>query len=140
MKSAKSHAADKKKADPRVGRRIKEFRDAKGLNQAELAELIGRTNSYVSQVENAGIELSVGMLAKIALALDVAPDEIVKDLGLPLGESVESPSIPIHFSLPGNLSAKDRSRIEKLFRAVSTATTEDREMIYNLARRILREE
>lgn len=60
--------------------RLREFRELKGLRQADLAEMVGVTQSYLSRIENdqakAG-EVSLKLMRKIAEALDIPPSELL---------------------------------------------------------------
>lgn len=56
----------------KVGFRIREKRDLKGLTQAELSRLCGISKNYFSAVENGRNSPSVEVLRKIADALDVS--------------------------------------------------------------------
>lgn len=80
-----SELSDKARRDPARGRRIDaakagaleeqatyrlgELRQALGLTQAELAELIGRSQSAISQIEHGDIALSLEMLRAIVAQL-----------------------------------------------------------------------
>lgn len=54
-----------------VGREIKDTRQALGLTQAEVAERLGVSPSYVSAVEAGRRNLTLGQLANIANAMRV---------------------------------------------------------------------
>ena len=54
-----------------VGSRIKQFRRAKRLSMRELAERVGVSESYISQLEKGSVNPSLGSLKKLALHLDV---------------------------------------------------------------------
>ncbi|WP_413527380.1 helix-turn-helix domain-containing protein [Marinilactibacillus psychrotolerans] len=56
----------------KVGFRIREKRDQKGLTQAELSKVCGISKNYFSAVENGRNSPSVEVLRKIAKALDVS--------------------------------------------------------------------
>ncbi|MFH2131346.1 MAG: XRE family transcriptional regulator [bacterium] len=53
-----------------IGPRIKKSRAARGLTIRELSELVGVTQSYISQLENDKVNPSLGTLKKIANALN----------------------------------------------------------------------
>lgn len=57
-----------------IGRRIKKYRQLKGLTQKELSEIIGRAESSVQKYEADKVEIPLGVLSKIAKALDVSVD------------------------------------------------------------------
>lgn len=60
-----------------IGRRIREFRNAKNLTQAALAEKSGIEPSNISHIERAATKLSLPTLVSIANALEVTLDELV---------------------------------------------------------------
>jgi len=60
-----------------IGSRIRYYREAKGLTQKQLADLIGVTNSRVSNWEQCVNRPDVDLLASICKALDVSPSEIL---------------------------------------------------------------
>jgi len=51
-----------------------EFMKQKGLNQNGLAQHLGVTKGYVSQILNGNFNFSISNLVKLSLALGVAPD------------------------------------------------------------------
>lgn len=53
-----------------MGKLIREARNQSGLSQKELAELINRKQTTVSDIENGKIEVNSGVLVLIAAALD----------------------------------------------------------------------
>jgi transcriptional regulator with XRE-family HTH domain len=70
-----------KRTDPqdfvvRVTQRIAEVRRAQGMTQTELAELLGTNLRNVQRIE-AGQNLTLYTLARIAEALDLSPEELV---------------------------------------------------------------
>ncbi|HOD75721.1 MAG TPA: helix-turn-helix transcriptional regulator, partial [Syntrophorhabdaceae bacterium] len=54
-----------------IGKKIREFRDAKSLNIKQLAELVECTPSLISQLERGKADPSISMLKRIAEALNV---------------------------------------------------------------------
>lgn len=52
-----------------IGRRMRTFRNVKGLTLKQLSERVGVTESYLSQLENEKVNPSIGTLKKIADAL-----------------------------------------------------------------------
>jgi transcriptional regulator with XRE-family HTH domain len=54
-----------------VGKRLKHFRELKGLSQSKIEERTGLVRSYISRVENGHISPSVETLEKFARALDM---------------------------------------------------------------------
>jgi transcriptional regulator with XRE-family HTH domain len=62
-----------------IGRRIKQLRKGRGLQQDQLAKRIGSSNQYVWMLESGTRVPSIAMLVKIADGLAVAPAELLKD-------------------------------------------------------------
>ena len=60
-----------------IGRRVKEFRMRQHLSQAELAERIDLSVSYISYVENAKKQASLEVLVRIANELGTTVDELL---------------------------------------------------------------
>ena len=56
--------------DAMAGYRIRQFREAKGLTQEQLGELVGRTKSTISRIEDGTTSLDLELARKIADALD----------------------------------------------------------------------
>lgn len=81
-----------------VGSRIRTARQAKGLGVAELAERVGISKGYISQLENGtgGANPTLDVLKRIADALDVTLADLV---GSPRAQSRE----PLPDSLPEGL-------------------------------------
>lgn len=70
-----------------LGKRIREIRKAKGLSQADLAQLLNMGVSSVSDIENCKRNVTIETVEKIANALDVKPPTL-------LGVKVDANSIP----------------------------------------------
>ncbi|RCW50701.1 MULTISPECIES: helix-turn-helix domain-containing protein [unclassified Halanaerobium] len=60
-----------KSENKRLGQKIRKKRLARGLSLAQLADMISKTSSYLSQVERGLAEPSITALREIAKALDV---------------------------------------------------------------------
>jgi len=60
------------------GKRIRELRKERELSQIELAAKVGIDRSYIGFLERGERNPSLEMIAKIAEALDVTPDELLK--------------------------------------------------------------
>ena len=56
---------------------VRVWREHRGLQQQTLAEQIGVTKGYLSQVENGHKEGTVSLYRKLARALDVSLDELI---------------------------------------------------------------
>ena len=64
----------------KVGGRIRELREARGLNLHELARLCGISASALSLIETGKRDLRVTSLCRIAVALRVASGDLLADL------------------------------------------------------------
>ena len=60
-----------------IGNRIRKYRENQGLNQKELAQLIGVSNSRVSNWEQGINRPDADILADICRALNVSPSELL---------------------------------------------------------------
>ena len=60
------------------GARIKELREKQGLNQEQLAEIIGLESRHISRIETGKSFTTIENIAKIAKALDVNIDVLFK--------------------------------------------------------------
>lgn len=56
---------------------LRRLRDLKGLSQEALADMAEIDRSYMSYLENQRYSASLDMLEKLALALDVEPQELI---------------------------------------------------------------
>lgn len=55
-----------------IGRRIRRLRTAKHLTLSELAKKVGMSSSYLSQIENGKVNLTISSLQSIATGLEIA--------------------------------------------------------------------
>jgi putative transcriptional regulator len=62
--------------DPRLGNRLKQFRTARGLTQAELAAKIGVSRKTINTVENSVFVPSTILALSLARALDTSVEEL----------------------------------------------------------------
>ena len=60
------------------GKRVRELRKERGLSQVELAAKVGIDRSYMGFLERGERNPSLEVIAKIAEALSVTPDELLK--------------------------------------------------------------
>jgi transcriptional regulator with XRE-family HTH domain len=65
-----------------VGRNVLRARLAKGLKQEKLAELSGRTQQYISELENGKRNPTIIILFEIAQVLGVSPHELLMPDGI----------------------------------------------------------
>lgn len=63
----------------RLGAKIKELRQQKGLTQDNLAEMIGCNTSHISNIENNYTKLSLNALLGIANSLNTSVDHLLSD-------------------------------------------------------------
>jgi len=68
-----------------IGRRIRKYREERGLSQRELAKRIGVSNSRISNWEQGVNRPDVDLLASICGALNVSPSELL-DIRLAPGD------------------------------------------------------
>ena len=59
--------------------RVRERRKAKGLSRRGLAEAVGVSDRYVTQLESGRGNVSILLLRKLARALDVPVEDLVPD-------------------------------------------------------------
>ena len=55
-----------------IGKRVREMRKRKGLNQQELAGILGKSLRTVQKYENGEINISVGMVNTLAKVLETS--------------------------------------------------------------------
>lgn len=60
-----------------IGTRIRKFREDRGLNQKEFGDMIGVSNSRVSNWEQGINRPDADILADICVALNVSPSELL---------------------------------------------------------------
>lgn len=66
-------------AKAEMGRRIRAARQAQGLKTRELADLLGRESSGVSDIERGNAAFSLGSVLQVADALSVSPAALLPD-------------------------------------------------------------
>ena len=64
-----------------IGQNIRRLRTEAGLSQAELARMIGKTRSMISQYESDMNAPRMGTVEKLAAALRCSKSEIIEDRG-----------------------------------------------------------
>lgn len=70
-----------------IKNRLQELREAKGLTQAELANLVGTTGQQIGRLEAGKRKLTIEWMRLLAPALGVAPNDLLEDyaaVGVPL--------------------------------------------------------
>ena len=94
-----------------LGKRIRNYRTAKGLSQEKLAELSGCHPTYIGQLERGEKNATVESIEKITAALNVSLSTLFEKLG---AEDKEAHCIPLEcYEL---LSSKAAEEQERLFR------------------------
>ena len=68
---------NKKQENVQIGLRVKQAREAAGLTQERLAELVDVTAQYLSSVERGAVGLSVPVLSRLCSVLLVSCDFIL---------------------------------------------------------------
>lgn len=61
----------------KLGKRIKQLRVYRGLEQGELAAIIGRDKQFINRYERQGANPTVLILVQLAMALKVSIDELL---------------------------------------------------------------
>lgn len=62
-----------------IGGRVRQARKAKGLSQTDLAELIGTSPNYVSNIETGKHIMKITLLMKITDALEISNDWLLRN-------------------------------------------------------------
>lgn len=60
-----------------IGQRIRKFRKAHSFSQETLAEKVGISTTHMSHIETGNTKLSLSVLVKLSLILEVSTDEIL---------------------------------------------------------------
>jgi transcriptional regulator with XRE-family HTH domain len=64
----------------KLGKRIRELRDKKGLSQEKFADLCGLDRTYIAGIEKGRRNVSLVNIEKIARALGLTLSQLFKDL------------------------------------------------------------
>ncbi|HJZ54750.1 MAG TPA: helix-turn-helix transcriptional regulator [Gemmataceae bacterium] len=67
----------KKEIDPTFGRRLREWRELRGLTQTQLGEKVGMQSTAIARLEAARREPWWGTVQKLAEALDITPNDFL---------------------------------------------------------------
>jgi len=62
----------------KLGRNLKRLRTEKGFTQADIAKIVGVTCPYLSNVENGKVNAKISTVAKLARALKVPMEDLIK--------------------------------------------------------------
>jgi transcriptional regulator with XRE-family HTH domain len=115
-----------------LGVRLKEIREAKNLSQGDIERISGLKRCYVSRVENGHTVPAVETLEKMARALDIPMYRLFYT-----GEEVLPPQRhkPERGPSWGN-SGRSRRYLDRLAVALGRMTSNDRDLILLMARRV----
>ena len=118
-----------------IGERIRAFREAKNLSQADIEERTGLLRAYTSRVENGHTVPSLETLEKFARALEVPLYQLFHE-----GEQPpELPKIPKseHRGCSGwGSSGKDARILARLQRLLIRMNEKDRKLLLSTAQKI----
>lgn len=104
-----------------IGNKIKEYRLKKKLSQADLAKLIGVTNTSVSEYERGKVNIDADTLFQIADALEAKVDDF-----FPARKSDSEPIDLMNEFRKVNLDAKYLMMFKDTFEKMSSMSEEDR--------------
>ncbi len=62
----------------KLGENIKQIRKKKDMTQGDICRALNMDRSYMSAIENGKKNITLGILEKLAAALDVSVDELLK--------------------------------------------------------------
>ncbi len=94
-----------------LGAKIKQLRQAKGLTQDNLAELIGCNTSHISNIENNYTKLSLNALLAIANSLNTSVDYL-------LSNQYENKSLALDNEIARAVAGLDMENKERLLRII----------------------
>ena len=64
----------------RLGRRLSELREKRGLSQTQLADMAGIGRAHLSQIENGAVAARIDTLYSIAKVLELRMEEMFRGL------------------------------------------------------------
>lgn len=97
-----------------IGTRIKEAREAKGLTQEQLAEIVGLSSTHISVIERGVKAPKLETFIEIANALDVTSDSLLLDV---LDNSLQITATELSEQIK-KLPPKEQRKILKAVRAL----------------------
>ena len=62
----------------KLGKNLKRIRTAKGISQGEIGRILGVDKGFVSNIENGKTNPTLATIAKLAKAVGVSVDELLK--------------------------------------------------------------
>ncbi len=67
-----------KSESKKLGKNLKKIRTEKGFSQADIAKVLKMSRGFISNVENGKTNPTLATIAKLAKAVDVSTDELMK--------------------------------------------------------------
>lgn len=101
-----------------VGARIKAAREAKGLTQEKLAEIIGKSTTHISVIERGCKAPKLETFVQIANALDVSADSLLLDVVDHSNQSIAS-------DLSAMIEKRPKKEQQRIMNAVRALLTEE---------------
>lgn len=95
----------------KLGTKIKQLRQEKGLTQDNLAELVGCNTSHISNIENSYTKLSLNALLAIANSLHTSVDYL-------LSNQYENKSLALDNEIARAVAGLDMENKERLLRII----------------------
>lgn len=95
----------------KLGLKIKELRQSKGLTQERLGELVDCNTSHISNIENNHTKVSLNVLLSIANSLNSSIDYL-------LSNQYENPSLALDNEILRVLKTCDTNKKEKILKII----------------------
>ncbi|OGD25196.1 MAG: DNA-binding protein [Candidatus Staskawiczbacteria bacterium RIFCSPLOWO2_01_FULL_40_39] len=67
-----------KNESAKLGKNLKRIRTGKGITQGDIVRTLGVSRSFVSNIENGKTNPTLATITKLAKAVDVSVDELLK--------------------------------------------------------------
>jgi len=116
---------EKKPINIEVGQRIKERREAAGLTQETLAEMVGLGVKHISAIERGAIGVSLPTLKRVCSVLSVSADDLLFDPPDTAAQSEQEQTIHQVSKrlsrLPANELRVMKELLDKAFEAIAVA-------------------
>lgn len=96
----------------KLGKRIKELRKKSSLSQEQVAEQAGISGKYLGEVERGEVNVSVLIISKIALVLNVQLSEILDFDHFSTRKEIESELFKI-------INSSDDKSIQQIYRIIN---------------------
>lgn len=95
----------------KLGTRIKEIRQSRGMTQENLAEMVGCNTSHISNIENDHTKVSLNVLLAIANSLGTSIDLLLSD-------QYQDPSLALDHEIARALKDCDIHKKEKILKII----------------------